>query len=329
MVFGSSKIVIYISLTHIVVGDCRADKPSFFQLDYQGDLSEPFKTIIEKFPSSNFKIILGSDVSYTVKWPKPSSPISREVVFTELTKYIPENFLDNQFDWKLDKENNIEAIVITTPIYKSLQQIKSKYPNISLDSVSSTSLLWEMGETNLSKETGGEIFMFMAAKSSPSGKDEKNLEIDISSKTIKSSSPSKSYLWIIIAAVIISMILAVIYYMISFKPKIQEVSISSPAPSIFITPAKNLSDYKITIRSTSSLTSVVNESLVSAGFSQITLENTGSPSATTKVILKEALPDDVQQKIITALGNRVPDISLTSFDNSESIDDIVILLGEQ
>ncbi len=331
MLFKSNKIVIYLSLTHIVVGDCRTKKPIFFQLDYLEDLTESFKTIVTKYPSTNFKIILGSDVSYTVKWPKSSTVLDRETIHKELTKYIPEDFVDNQFDWKLDKDGDIEAIVITTPIFKSFQQLKSKYPNISFDTQSSTSLLWEMGETNLSKETGGEIFMFMASKSS-GGKDEKVLEIDISSKNVTPSSSHKSYLWIFVFVVGFSIILAIIYSMILFKPKIQEIPIASPTATPFIVSEKNISDYKVSVQNGTAIDGLAGSTkdlLLSQGFTQVTPADSSSPSATTIVYLKDALPDNIQQKIISALGSRIPAITIGIFDNNMSDNDIVILLGEK
>ena len=127
MLFGSTKIIIHIDRERVVVGDYRPDPAKFFEIKYQGELPLVFDKIIEQLPSSSYKIILGQKISYTVKLEGTSELQDRSIVKEELTKYIPEDFDNDQFDWKIDKDSKIEAIVMTNEIYRALKKIKSKY----------------------------------------------------------------------------------------------------------------------------------------------------------------------------------------------------------
>ena len=334
MLFGSSKIIIYVGLNHLVVGDCRGKQPVFFQIDYTPDSIESFEKIIEKYPKSNFKIILGSDVSYTVSWPQKDMIPTRSIIKLELCKYIPEEFEDKQFDWKLDKQQNIEAIVATGTLYKTLTILSSKYPNIRFETQSSTSLLHEMGESNLAKETGGEIFLYAASKGASSGSDQTVLDLDISRSTSSTSSFSKKTLYLILAIIIMTITTIIILNRVMPKSTTPQsvAPVATATATPFVAVSKDISSYKVSVQNgtkVDGLASTTKDSLLSLGFTQVTTENYSTGSATTKVILKEALPDDLQQKIITALGTRVPEITLTSISQNESNDDIVILLGEK
>jgi hypothetical protein len=323
-------------MTQVVVGDFRDEKPKFLEYHNDGRLLDIFDQIIVKFPSSNIKIILGSSVSYTVSWPISGEVPTRDSVKVDLQKYIPEDFSDNQFDWKIDKQNQVEAIVATGDLYKTLTELSAKYPRIRFETQSSQSLLLEMGESNLAKETGGEIFVYAASKGAVRGSDQKVLDLDISGKSTTSTSTFSNYSLYIVLTIIASTILA-IYALITFiKQPVARTSqvLSTPTPTAtpFVARPKDISLYSVTVQNGTNidgLATITKETLTSLGFSNITSTNASTPSATTKVILKEAISEDLQQKIITALGSRVPDISFNSVDNNERIDDIVILLGEK
>ena len=336
MLFGSSKIIIYVGLSKLVVGDCQNEKPVFFQIDYSENPLESFDQIITKYPKSDFKIILGSDVSYTVSWPKSGDTPSRDLVKLELQKYIPEEFAENQFDWKIDKQNNIEAIVATGDLYKTLTELSTKYKSIRFETQSAISLLSEMGESNLAKETGGEIFVYAASKGAQTGSDQKVLDLNISGRAKQSSAIFSKYSLFIIIAIIISTILAIYGLTTYLKQPVTNtpeiMTTPTPSSSPVVRAPKDISLYTVTIQNGTKidgLASSTKEALSLIGFTQISTTNSSTPSSTTKVILKEALPDDLQQKIITSLGSRVPEISLTSISQNESNDDIVILLGEK
>jgi hypothetical protein len=318
----------------LVVGDCRGKKPVFFQIDSTPDSLESFEKIIEKYPKSNFKIILGSDVSYTVSWPQTDSIPNRSLIKTELAKYIPEDFEDNQFDWKLDKQKNVEAIVATGTLFKTLTTMSSKYPNIRFETQSSMSLLQEMGESNLAKETGGEIFLYAASKGASSGSDQSVLDLDIGRSTSPSTILSKKTLHLILAIIIVTLSSILILNMIIPKSNTPQTTtpLATPTPTPSVAPTKDIGSYKVSVQNGTKidgLASTTKESLLSLGFTQVSTENYSTGSATTKVILKEALPEEIQQKIIAILTNKLPDISLSTVDINISDNDIVILLGEK
>ena len=85
MLFNNTKIIIYIGQEKVVVGDCRKLKPEFFELEYHNNLQEAFDTIIERLPSNAYKIILGHEISYTVKIIKSSKCSGISLMSSSLT----------------------------------------------------------------------------------------------------------------------------------------------------------------------------------------------------------------------------------------------------
>ncbi|MEI8232431.1 MAG: LytR C-terminal domain-containing protein [bacterium] len=343
MLFGNTKIIIYLDSTKALVGDCRQAKPVFFEINHKGDLPQVFAKIIAKLPSSSYKIILGQSISYTVKLDNFISAHDRPLIKDELAKYIPENFEDHQFDWKIVGENQIEAIVITSEIYHALQHVRASHLSIKFETQSAISLLWEMGKSDEESEASPELFLFAAQKGPSRGQDEAvlNIEIDPTTEEPKSGSPIKpisrpksnhflAYLLIFLLLCASGAILWWYSNNQSFQLPVSPQS--SPVPTS--TPVMNLpkvpGDYKVLIQNgtkKSGLALDMKTKLTDLGFTQIETGNFSGTSLITTIQAKEALPDQVQQSILDSLSPLKPEISIGDVDISTSSSDIVITLG--
>lgn len=216
MIFSSGKIVIFISMDKIVVGDYTLDKPVFSQYSYDSNFISIFESIIAKYNKSKiFKIIMGSDVSYTHILPKPNlSNLTRDAIKEYVSPYIPEHFEDSQFDWQL-LGDTLEVVVITSSLYTNLKMITQKHDGLEFQTQSSLSLLNEMKSHTKAQETGGEIFAYTAAKGNPTGSDESVLSIDITSPDSSTFSKSISQNFkpiYLILTIIILFILSLLYF---------------------------------------------------------------------------------------------------------------------
>lgn len=346
MLFGSTKIVIFIDRTRVVVGDCREDPVQLLEIKYTDDLPEVFDKIITKLPSNSYKIILSNKISYTVRWDKVGETQDRTIVKEELIKHIPEDFENDQFDWKIDKENKIEAIVMTKAIYLQTRKIMAKNPKIRLETQSISSLMWELGK-NEDEEVTLDIFKYAANKGKEKGGDDMVLNVEvvgeepvapiIPTEVEESTVPSVKTKWPLIGGFVFLVILLGAlgwYFMAKGSKQVATVPTPTSTPIPTATPAPVLqkvpSEFKLLIQngtSTAGLAGTYKTKIATLGFTQIETGNADSPTTTTKMIVKEALPDSVQKSILEALNPLIPDITISEVDTSTSSSDIVIILG--
>lgn len=328
MLFGNSRIVLFINQNRITVGDCRTKFPNFYEIEYQ-DFSHAFTQIHEKFNNYSYKLILDSSVSYSINLKSSLIDLpTREKVYEELASHIPENFTNLQFDWRLDKNNQIEAVVITTQLFTQLQKLRSQYSDIKFSTQSLASISQEMGLTNVSTITP-EIMLYASNKGNEKGRDSMILNIPLTPHHITVYARYLKYIIFII------ILLSLLFFFIntnkdasdSLSPTPTPISSATPIP----TPIQSVISTPETLRvliqngtEISGLAAKIQTQLQPLSFSSIEIGNAPENSTVTTISVNQSLSPTLESKLRSLLSPRTVEIIL---DSNQSPYDIVITLG--